>query len=125
MNITQLWHRIVLSFGGLTLAGIGMAVTWSWNIRKLNAEIREINLRIETMQQSQLLEQLSSTLINRSNCLDPNNNVLAKVDWSLLLPVEHRNLIDAVLLKLMKDGLARETVAGSWMIGYGVKRFRG
>jgi hypothetical protein len=119
MNIAQLWTKIAVWSGGLTLAGIGASVMWFWSLRKLNAEIREINLRIATMQSAQLISRLASTLLHRANCLNQNANVMSTARWASLLH-EHSNLIREVLEFLRKDDLALETTPDMWMVGYAV-----
>jgi hypothetical protein len=128
-SIAHVWHGlpdylkwIAKSLGGLTLAGFGAFVTWFLGLRKLNAEVKEINLRIKAMQNAQLISNLASTLVHRANCLE-QNTVMSTARWASLLG-EHSNLIREVLESLRKDGLAKETTPDVWMVGYSVTRIQ-
>jgi hypothetical protein len=104
VNIAQLWHRIALSLGGLTLAGIGAFVTWLFSIRKLNAEVREIKQRMDNTDHRQLIERLALLLVRRAECLDPNTKYASKAQWAAMLG-DDANLVDEVLMALRRDDL--------------------
>jgi hypothetical protein len=114
MNIAQLWTRIELGLGGLTLAGLGAFVKWLLSMRKLNAEIAEIKQRMASVEHNQKIQQLALLLLRRAECLDPNQNVCTKAQWASLL--QEPNLIDEVLMALRRDGLLDESM-GTIRIG--------